>query len=160
MHPLARSALFTLIGPGTVTVLVPYILLTGFPSMFVLPLGPFRYLGITLFLIGIGIYTTTVALFAAAGGTPAPSDEPQSLVSAGLYGVVRNPMYVGVLSIVFGEALFFQSGLLMVYGALIWLLFHAFIISYEEPHLREKFGEEYDRYSTETPRWFPRLRRA
>ncbi|MFC6798970.1 MULTISPECIES: isoprenylcysteine carboxylmethyltransferase family protein [unclassified Haladaptatus] len=159
MHPLARSALFTLVGPGTVAVLVPYIILTGFPPLFLLALGPFRYLGISLLLVGIGIYATTVGLFAVAGGTPAPIDEPASLVSVGLYQLVRNPMYVGILSIIFGEALFFESGLLAVYGIVVWLLFHVFIVAYEEPHLRKKFGTDYEHYVESTPRWFPRLPR-
>ena len=52
----------------------------------------------------------------------------------------------------------FASVGLIVYGALIWVSFHVFVIAYEEPTLRKTFGVEYDRYGANVPRWLPRLR--
>ena len=85
---------------------------------------------------------------------PASLYPPTTLVAEGIYRYTRNPMYVGGLVMVFGEFL--------AYGAvavLIWMLivlggFHAFVVFYEEPKLRETFGESYETYCKEVPRWW------
>jgi protein-S-isoprenylcysteine O-methyltransferase Ste14 len=69
-------------------------------------------------------------------------------------------MYVGVAAAIFGQALLFESRDLLIYGLLVWLAFHLFVHFYEEPTLRKTFGEEYDAFCREVPRWIPRLRRA
>src|SRR5262249_16236541 len=110
--------------------------------------------------IGVLIYLWCAWDFGAAGsGTPAPIDPPKDLVVRGLYKWVRNPMYVGVLSFVIGEAMLFESPLMFGYAFLVFLLFSAFVILYEEPVLRTKFGDSYRRYCEVTPRWIPALRR-
>jgi len=111
-------------------------------------------------LIGASIYLRCAWDFAFAGrGTPAPIDPPKELVVRGLYRYVRNPMYVGVLSVVVGQAIWFEARGLFAYAALCFLLFFAFVVLYEEPALRRKFGESYERYCNEVPRWIPRLKR-
>jgi protein-S-isoprenylcysteine O-methyltransferase Ste14 len=67
-------------------------------------------------------------------------------------------MYVGVVSIVFGEALLLGDLRLMAYGAVVWLAMHLFVLAYEEPTLRKSFGVEYDLYAAHVHRWLPRLR--
>jgi protein-S-isoprenylcysteine O-methyltransferase Ste14 len=96
--------------------------------------------------------------FAARGrGTPAPWDPPQRLVTNGLYRHIRNPIYVGVLSILLGEAVFFGSLALLAWAAVTALGFHLVVVLYEEPGLRDRFGSDYERYQAEVPRWLPRL---
>ena len=75
---------------------------------------------------------------------------------SGLYRYVRNPMYVGVVSMLLGEALFFRSNALLVYAAGFWITTHLFILLYEEPVLRRQFGESYVRYCRTVNRWIPR----
>lgn len=97
--------------------------------------------------------------FAVSGrGTPAPFDPPKTLVVRGLFHVVRNPMYVGVVTALLGESLLFRSVCLLLYAAGLWLAFHLFVTLYEEPHLRRTFGTEYENYCAAVPRWIPRLR--
>ena len=79
------------------------------------------------------------------------------LVVGGLYRYVRNPMYAGVAAAIFGQALFFASKRLLIYGGLVWLAFHLFVFFYEEPTLRATFGEEYKIFCEIVPRWIPRL---
>ena len=99
------------------------------------------------------------ARFALQGlGTPAPVAPPKHLVVTGLYRRVRNPMYVGVLAAVSGQALLFGSVRLLEYALLLGLAVHSFVFFYEEPTLRKQFGEEYERYRASVPRWIPRLR--
>jgi protein-S-isoprenylcysteine O-methyltransferase Ste14 len=78
-------------------------------------------------------------------------------VISGLYRYVRNPMYVGVVSIILGEALVLGSGGVLIYAAVVALGFHLFVVLYEEPTLRRTYGAQYDGYCTLVRRWLPRL---
>jgi protein-S-isoprenylcysteine O-methyltransferase Ste14 len=151
-----KTMLFTILVPGTVTVLIPAWLL-GWE----LALGAddrLRWLGIVPLLVGAWFYGRCAWDFVVAGrGTPAPIDAPKHLVVRGLYRLVRNPMYVGVLLCVGGEALLFGSTRLLAYAIVLLLCFHTFIVAYEEPTLRRMFGASYERYCATVPRWIPRL---
>ena len=109
---------------------------------------------------GLAIYAWCAFDFARAAGTPAPIDPPKELVARGLYRYSRNPMYVGVLSLVTAQALYFASRPTLLYAALLFLLFHSFVVVYEEPTLARSFGTAYQRYRESVPRWTPRSRRA
>ena len=93
-------------------------------------------------------------------GTPAPIAPPQRLVVVGFYRHVRNPMYVGFavgwigLWIAFGHA----NPLAIVTVAAVALGVHLFVILYEEPTLRRKFGADYEAYCQNVHRWWPRMR--
>src|SRR5215468_10945680 len=68
-------------------------------------------------------------------GTPAPIAPPNKLGVEGLHRYVRNPMYIGVLLMVLGQAVLFRSMTLLRYAAGIWLAAHLFVLLYEEPAL-------------------------
>jgi protein-S-isoprenylcysteine O-methyltransferase Ste14 len=151
---LVKTLIFTLLAPGTVTVAVPYWLLGSGPT----PAGGLRLLGWLPLALGAAFYCWCAWEFAAAGrGTPAPIDPPKVLVARGLYRVVRNPMYVGVLLVLLGESLVSGSWALLRYAVLVWLCFHLFVVLYEEPALRRKFGASYEGYRKRVWRWIPRL---
>ena len=154
---LLKTLIFTFLVPGTVTILVPYWLLSSrSPAAPAIQLGIFRYFGLLPILTGATIYVWCAWDFTFAGrGTPAPIDPPKKLVLRGLYHYVRNPMYVGILSILLGEALLFGSARLFEYTAVAFILFFLIIVLYEEPMLRQKFGESYREYCKDVPRWIP-----
>lgn len=157
---LLKTAIFTILVPGTVTVLLPYVLLSAYFAAHRCNLGPLYLVGFVPLLLGISVYLWCAWDFSIIGkGTPAPIDPPKALVQRGLYRFSRNPMYVGVLLILAGEAVLFRSPFLAAYAALFWLFFHLVVIGYEEPVLRRKFGSAYDEYINRVPRWFPKLRR-
>jgi protein-S-isoprenylcysteine O-methyltransferase Ste14 len=89
-------------------------------------------------------------------GTPGPWDAPRRFVATGPYRWVRNPIYVGVILVINGEAWLFLSVPLVVYGVVAAIFFHLFVLGYEEPTLRQKFGETYVEYLRTVPRWIPR----
>ncbi len=93
-------------------------------------------------------------------GTPSPYDEPEELVTGGVYAHVRNPMYLELLLCIGGQALLYKSALVLWYGIVLWLATHLRIIEYEEPHLVEKYGEVYEQYCERVPRWLPRFHRT
>jgi protein-S-isoprenylcysteine O-methyltransferase Ste14 len=155
LGPLIKTAIFTVLVPGTVGVWIPYRLLARADRGF-WDLGALRYLGLLPLGLGAAIYFWCAWDFAVAGqGTPAPIDPPKDLVARGLYRWTRNPMYVGVLAVVLGQAVLFEAPILAGYAALVFILFHLFVVLYEEPMLSSKFGEAYDRYRASVPRWLP-----
>ena len=155
-----RTAIFTLFVPGTITVGGPYLLLSSPGESASVEFGLFRLLGIVPLVLGIAFYLWCAWDFAVAGrGTPAPWDAPRQLVSRGLYRIVRNPIYVGVVLILLGEALLFSSSRLLIYALLVWVFFFLAVLVHEEPTLSDQFGASYDQYRRTVPRWLPRWRR-
>ena len=75
----------------------------------------------------------------------------------GLYRYVRNPMYVAILWMLIGQALLMGNPALAGYATLVWLGFHLWVLAYEEPTLRKKFGADYAAYRARVRRWWPRL---
>jgi len=153
---LIKTLIFTLLVPGTVTVYLPYRLLerTPMPGSWVALAA-----GLCLAALGLGVYLWCAWEFVSAGqGTPAPIDAPKKLVVSGLNRFVRNPMYIGVMSMVLGESIMFDSLVLLIYAVGLAAFFNLFVMVYEEPTLRKKFGPDYDKYCWRVPRWIPRLK--
>lgn len=149
-----KVLLFTVLVPGTVTVYVPYRLLTDSGTISapnnVLAAIP-AVLGI---IVGLMIYLRCAWDFAVDGlGTPAPIDPPKNLVISGLYRRTRNPMYLAVLLLLLAECALFADFGLVVYALGVGAIFHVFVVFYEEPILAARFGEVYRGYCREVPRW-------
>jgi protein-S-isoprenylcysteine O-methyltransferase Ste14 len=112
-------------------------------------------------LIGIGLFllAKTIQLFAKIGeGTLAPWDPPKNLVVRGIYRHTRNPMILGVLIILLGEAVVFGSIFLFLWFLLFLIVNHIYIVKSEEPALIRRFKEDYLLYLKHVPRWIPRLK--
>ena len=60
------------------------------------------------------------------------------------------------MSLIFGQAFLFGSLWTLVYGLVVWLTVHLFVLGYEEPKLQETFGAQYDAYRAGVRRWIPR----
>jgi protein-S-isoprenylcysteine O-methyltransferase Ste14 len=145
-----KNILFTLVVPGTVGVYLPLILSRGRIAATDFFLG----LAIVFLAIGGAIYSWCVFDFASFGrGTPAPIDAPKKLVRRGRYRYSRNPMYVGVLTVICGWAILYQSIAVAVYGCVVAGCFYSFVVFFEEPILKQRFGAEYEQYCAQVPRW-------
>jgi protein-S-isoprenylcysteine O-methyltransferase Ste14 len=156
---IVGSAIFLIIAPGFVAGLVPWWISRWRIDAPFLRIPPLRIAGAILLALGLIGLLDSFARFALKGeGTPAPVFPTRHLVVTGLYRYVRNPMYVSVVSAIFGQALILGNVQLLEYGAFVWLAFHLFVLLYEEPVLRETFGPEYQDFSAHVPRWIPRLR--
>ena len=157
MGNLLKTALFTVLVPGTVAGLVPLgLLLPAGALREGRPLSPLQCAAATVGVAALGLMLWCAVDFAIKGrGTPAPIDPPKELVVRGAYRWTRNPMYVGVVGLVLSEAVFFRSLPIAMYAACLWVGFHAFVVLYEEPALTRKFGDTYTRYREDVPRWLP-----
>ena len=154
------SAVFLIIAPGFVAGLVPWWISRWRLQPAFLGLGPLRFAGGILVTLGTAALLDSFRRFAVQGlGTPAPVFPTRQLVVTGLYRHVRNPMYIAVVSAILGQALIFGNVRLLEYGVLVWLLFHLFVLVYEEPTLKANFGTEYEMFCAEVPRWIPRFTR-
>lgn len=120
--------------------------------------NPWRLLGLVPAVFGALVMLACIWKFARAGdGTPAPWDPPRQLVVRGPYKFVRNPMYLGMALFLVGEATLFAefSRALLIYGLVLVIITNLFVLLYEEPTLRAKFGREYENYCAATNRWLP-----
>lgn len=111
-------------------------------------------------IIGAAIMIRCCWDFAWTGrGTPAPFDPPRRLVITGLYRWVRNPMYVGMGLFLIGEAFLLPQVTreMLAMALVLFVVVNVFVMAYEEPVLRSKFGDDYVRYTREVGRWIPRL---
>jgi protein-S-isoprenylcysteine O-methyltransferase Ste14 len=151
-----EAAIFTIAVPGTVTVWIPSLILQKTNRHLALSLQAAHVIALIPLALGMAIYLRCLWDFATSGrGIPAPLDHPKRLVVIGLYRYVRNPMYLGVLLVLLGEVVFFQSLALLGYAAVWLLIVHLNVIVYEEPNLRRKFATSYERYSVSVRRWIP-----
>jgi protein-S-isoprenylcysteine O-methyltransferase Ste14 len=111
-------------------------------------------------LAGLVVVLRAFIRFVREGrGTPAPIAPTEQLVVGGDYRFVRNPMYVGVVAIVLGQALLFLDLGLLAYGVIAWAVMAAFVHWYEEPVLRRRYGSQYEEYCEAVPAWLPKVRR-
>ena len=157
-----RAFAFSVLGPGMLGGFVPFLI------------GPRRFasglwsLGWLLVVAGCGLYLLSLLCFLSAQGTPAIfftrglrqlwGEEPRLLVRRSLYGYSRNPMYLGVVSAILGQAVLFRSLAVAVYGFGLFCFFHLIVTLVEEPHLRARDGKSFDEYCRSTPRWLGRRR--
>jgi protein-S-isoprenylcysteine O-methyltransferase Ste14 len=148
-----KSLFFTILIPGTVAGLIPYLIVS---RTVVRPNTGLQVLGLGIIAAGAAILGWCVRDFATKGrGTLAPVDPPKQLVVQGLYRYVRNPMYLGVLLLLLGQTTFFQSLVLLQYAIVWFVIVNLIVLFYEEPALRRRFGESYDRYYHSVHRWLP-----
>ncbi|WP_214316793.1 methyltransferase family protein [Nonomuraea sediminis] len=156
------STLFFAAAPGTVAVLVPWLIthwefqdpLAGWAMV------PLRIAGGLLALAGLSFLVRAFVRFVAEGfGTPMPLAPPEKLVVGGVYRYVRNPMYVSILAAIIGQALLFGDPRLLLYFVIVAVPVVSFVRWYEEPHLRRTFGADYEEYVRTVPGWWPRISR-
>jgi protein-S-isoprenylcysteine O-methyltransferase Ste14 len=114
-------------------------------------------IGMTVLVQGLVLLVHCIQMFSKVGeGTLAPWAPTQKLVVVGVYRYMRNPMITGALFALLGEWIILSN-----YALFLWLLFfflgnHLYFIKSEEPGLVERFGEEYEEYRRNVPRWIPR----
>lgn len=114
--------------------------------------------GLVCISVGAVLLGTCIWEFARSGrGTLSPVDPPRELVLKGLYRYVRNPMYLSVTLTVLGEVLLTRSRGLLLYWMIWFIGANLFVIGYEEPALRRRFGAAYERYTRSVGRWLPKF---
>ena len=162
LGPVFRTLLAASVLHGVFTVGLPALILrrTAGLSMLGVDVGQARWLGVALAGCGIYLYVWSAARLLRSRTSAIPGGKPAVLVTDGWYALTRHPLLLGVVMILLGEALFFESWALLGYAAAYWLWLAAFVVMKEEPDLRRTFGARFDAYCREVPRWVPRVSRV
>jgi protein-S-isoprenylcysteine O-methyltransferase Ste14 len=131
-------------------------------AMLALPVLEFpgsRAAGGILMIAGIASAVTCSRLFRTIGhGTPIPIEPARELIASGPYRFSRHPIYVADVVILLGLGLHRGELLLFAYTAVCALALHSWVVSHEEPVLKQRFGARYDVYCAAVPRWIGRGR--
>ena len=131
------SLAFLVLAPGVVAGLLPWLMTHWHPLPPTDGLGALHWTGLILIAPGVAVVLEAFARFASEGlGTPAPVAPTRTLVVSGFYRFVRNPMYLAVAALIFGQAILFASWEVAVYGVVVAAAFDTFVRLYEEPTLR------------------------
>jgi protein-S-isoprenylcysteine O-methyltransferase Ste14 len=152
------SAVFFLVAPVVVAGVVPWLLTRWEPGdADGAVAGVVRIVGALLLLASVAVLVHSFVRFVVEGrGTPAPVAPTAELVVGGLYRYVRNPMYVGVVGAILGQALLLIRPVLLAYAAVVWVTVASFVRAYEEPTLLRQFGDSYAEYRSGVRAWIPR----
>ena len=115
--------------------------------------------GLLVLLVGLTVMAQTIVSFVRVGrGTLAPWSPTRRLVTGGMYAHVRDPMILGALIVLFGEALAVESCRILAWAIAFCAINTIYFVVLEEPGLERRFGEEYAAYKRHVPRWIPRIR--
>jgi protein-S-isoprenylcysteine O-methyltransferase Ste14 len=129
-----------------------------YDARFNMALSPaWKPVGMLLMVPGAILVLACLASFILRGrGTPAPFDPPVTFVPSGPYRYVRNPMYIGAALVLAGYGLWERSAAIATFALAFLLIFHLFVVLFEEPGLERRFGESYRAYRRAVHRWLPR----
>ena len=146
---------------GVVLVALPwafYQVDVRFPAVHV-EIGWLRTVGVVLFAVSFALYLGASYVLTRWGkGAYVEFDPPTRLVVTGPYRYVRNPVVAFLLGSMLGEAIGLSStGVLLMFLIFVGLSWVQ-VTRFEEPVLRKRFGQSYDEYCAQVPRWIPRTR--
>ncbi len=145
--------IFSFILPVTVLVIVPL----WVEDNWTVRVSFHLFAGLIIIVIGLTIMALTISSFITIGkGTLAPWSPPKKLVIKGLYRYVRNPMILGVLTVLLGEALGVWSKNILVWAGEFFIINIIYFTIYEQPNLEKRFGGEYREYKKHVSMWIPR----
>ena len=114
---------------------------------------PFTYSGFLIIGFGFVLAFWSRSLFLKNATTLQPSEEPTSLVTSGPFRLSRNPIYLGMASILLGVAVLLGTLVTLPFPVIFVALIDFFIIPGEERKLEKIFGEPYREYKKSVRRW-------
>lgn len=110
-------------------------------------------LGIILLVAASVFLALALGLFHRAGTRPEPWQPTTMIVDSGVYGLTRNPMYLGMALAYAGLALLADSPAALLLLPVVLIVIDVGVIRREERYLETKFGPEYLRYKARVRRW-------
>ena len=125
---------------------------------FLLPLHqilsfPWRLLGLIPVSIGFGLNLLADQGLKCHQTTVRPFEKSSALVTEGIFGITRNPMYLGMVLILLGVALLLGSASPLAVVVLLAVLLERIFITLEEKKLEQTFGYRFSGYRSKVRRW-------
>jgi protein-S-isoprenylcysteine O-methyltransferase Ste14 len=106
-----------------------------------------------LILIGLGLFAAGIRNFSRAA-TPVPTIEPtRALVTTGIHGWTRNPIYVGMFLLYGGIGVAARSPWALILTLPLAITIRYGVVAREEAYLERRFGDAYRRYRARVRRW-------
>ena len=115
--------------------------------------APYTYFGIIFIGFGIILSFWSRLLFLKSKTTLSPFESPTSLLTSGPYSLSRNPIYLGMASILLGVAVFFGTLVTFVFPFLFLMIIETLLIPVEERSMEKIFGKKYDEYKSRVRQW-------
>lgn len=145
--------------PFNVTVIIPSLILYFSKFKYNIPNILQLIAGIVLLFCGLFLAIWTMILFHKIGkGTLAPWAHTKKLVVQGPFKYVRNPMIIGILSILISESLILNTSNIFYWAVLFFIINCIYFKAFEEKQLIRNFGEEYIEYRKNVPMWIPKFK--
>jgi protein-S-isoprenylcysteine O-methyltransferase Ste14 len=111
-------------------------------------------LAIALIIVGVAASASAVTLFRRAGATLNPAAETNSrLITAGPYRLTRNPMYLGLVLVTLGIAVWVGAWPMFLAPLATFATANWVHIPFEEQRMRAQFGAEFDAFAAKVRRW-------
>ncbi len=110
-------------------------------------------IAVILFAAGAGLAIPALRGFRAAGTHVEPWKPASALVTDGIFGWLRNPMYVGLTLFLVAISLALASDWMLVMTIGFVAVIHFGVVKREERYLEAKFGEAYRHYKAHVPRY-------
>ena len=114
---------------------------------------PHQLLGLLLVAAGVGLASYAAALFGGHSTTRNPHGQPTAFVTDAPYTFTRNPMYLGLMAVTLGFAVFFGSLAMLIAPLIFYLAIDRMLIPEEEITMERLFGEQYLDYKRRVRRW-------
>ena len=112
--------------------------------------------GAVIAIAGVGVSAAAKRHFQRIGTNVYTFEEPGELVTTGLFGISRNPMYLGLVVAAFGAALISATFAALVLSTAFTLIVRYWYVAYEESAMLRRFGEPYQVYCRRVGRWIGR----
>lgn len=152
----------TLIALWTITRVVATVLFLGWASLRLRRLDPFTGLVLPEWLKPAGmvlLLTGGIVVLLCGGMLSTPGIIPTKFVVLGPFRYTRNPMSLGLVTTIFGLALFCRSISILLFSVILFLVLHGIVVLWEESFLEKRYGESYVQYKRSVNRWLPTLGR-
>ncbi len=143
-----------LLPPFLVLILIAVSLVIGLALPVLGPMeGWVRWLGFIPLLVGLAFNLRGAGLFAKVETNIKTFNEPEKLVTNGPFRFTRNPMYLGFTLMLCGVALFIGSLTAWVGPIAFFAAANLWYIPFEEARMHATFGDAYEAYQRQVPRW-------
>jgi protein-S-isoprenylcysteine O-methyltransferase Ste14 len=120
-------------------------------------IGAWRWIGVAVFVAFFWLYASSSWLLTSKGrGAFVEFDPPTQFVALGPYRYARNPIAAALVGMILGEAIAWSSSGILLLFLIAIPLAHLQVTRLEEPLLRQRFGQAYEDYLRQVPRWWPR----
>ncbi|HSZ61399.1 MAG TPA: methyltransferase [Terriglobales bacterium] len=151
-----------LIALWTITRVVAAVLFMGWVSLYLRRLDPGIGLVLPEWLKPVGmvlLFAGGTVVLLCGGMLSTAGVIPTEFVVVGPFRYVRNPMSLGLVTTIFGLALFCRSISILLFSVTLFLVLHGIVVLWEESFLEKRYGESYVQYKHSVNRWLPTLGR-